>query len=159
MATKTARTTYGAGLSRAERRAWNKETDAIIARKVATRKATLYRCPACGTVGVLRRCSCGTEALPLTEKLADRYVRLGHAAFGCHYKGCKAAPAFHVVSFVDQADGTQRLHNSFLTCAKKEHQCGNAVPGWQEPTEVVSSRWAMLGFEGTTTVAPLGRRS
>lgn len=160
MATKTSRTTYGAGLSRAERRAWNKETDAIIARKKATRKATLYRCPADGSVGVMRRClSCQGPALPLTEKLADRYVRIGHAAFSrCCWHGCTEAPAFHVVSMVDQPDGTQRVQNSFFSCAKKEHQFGSALPGWEEPKELVTSRWAMLGFEGTTTVAPLGRR-
>lgn len=161
MATKkSARTAYGAGLSRAERRAWNKETDALLARRSkATRKATLYRCPADGTVGVLRRCHCGGPALPLTEKLADRYVRIGHEAFSrCHWHGCKEAPAFHVVTMIDQPDGTQRVQNSFLSCAKQEHQHGNAVPGWEEPKELVTSRWAMLGFEGTTTVAPLGRR-
>lgn len=71
------KTTYGAGLSSAERRAWNRQTDAILKRRTATRKATLYRCPACGTVGVYRRCSCGASALQLSTALADRYVKLG----------------------------------------------------------------------------------
>jgi hypothetical protein len=150
---------YGASLTSAERRAWNKETDAILKRRTATSKARLYRCPADGTVGVYKRCSsCSGPALPLSDRMAASYVKLGHAAFRCHFHGCKEAPAFHVVSMVDQADGTQRLQNSFLTCARKEHQFGNAVEGWQEPKELVTSRWAMVGFEGTTTVAPLGGR-
>lgn len=150
---------YGAGLTSTERRKWNRETDAILKSRTATRKATLYRCPACGTVGVYRNCSsCRAQALPLTEALADRYVKIGHKAFGCHFKGCKAEPAFHVVSFTDQPDGTQRLQNSFLTCRKKEHQHGNMTAGWQEPSAPMTFRWAMLGFTGTTTVAPLGRR-
>lgn len=35
MSTRTARTTYGAGLTRAERRRWNRETDALLARRAA----------------------------------------------------------------------------------------------------------------------------
>lgn len=35
MSTRTARTTYGAGLTTGERRQWNREADAILARRAA----------------------------------------------------------------------------------------------------------------------------
>lgn len=44
MSTRTARTTYGAGLTRGERRQWNREADAIIARRAEDcREATTAR--------------------------------------------------------------------------------------------------------------------
>lgn len=41
MSTRTARTTYGAGLTRSERRDWNRQTDAILARRAADCRASI----------------------------------------------------------------------------------------------------------------------
>lgn len=69
----------------------------------------------------------------------------------CHTQRCKAPVAYRVTRTHDNG----LADHVFYTCAKREHQLGNRVPGWEPPTSPVTRPWRLMGFTGTHRVEPV----